>query len=150
MKKRATVASVVATAAPAVTVAKPDEHVRGCNTPSCDKRIGGRWAKKHRKPKTPAVASWYGPGFHGRRASSGATFRQEQFTAASLILPFGTFLKVTHRNRSVIAVVTDRGPYVPGRVLDLSLAAAQAIGLSGVDTVQMEILVPAGASPQFP
>jgi rare lipoprotein A len=96
------------------------------------------------------LASWYGPGFHGRRASSGATFRQEQFTAASLILPFGTFLKVTRRNRSVIVVITDRGPYVPGRVLDLSLAAAQAIGLTGVDTVQMEILVPAGASPQFP
>jgi peptidoglycan lytic transglycosylase len=95
-------------------------------------------------------ASWYGPGFHGHRASSGATFRQDQFTAASLVLPFGTFLKVTRAKRSVIVVITDRGPYVPGRVLDLSLAAAQAIGLSGVDTVQMEILVPAGASPAFP
>lgn len=95
-------------------------------------------------------ASWYGPGFDGRRASSGATFRQEKFTAASLVLPFGTFLKVTRRGRAAIVVVTDRGPYVPGRVLDLSMGAAQAIGLSGVDTVQMEILVPAGAPPQFP
>jgi rare lipoprotein A len=95
-------------------------------------------------------ASWYGPGFDGRRASSGATFRQDQFTAASLVLPFGTFLKVTRRGRAAVVVVTDRGPYVPGRVLDLSLSAAQAIGLSGVDTVQMEILVPAGAPPQFP
>ncbi|MGH2690645.1 MAG: RlpA-like double-psi beta-barrel domain-containing protein, partial [Actinomycetota bacterium] len=72
---------------------------------------------------TSGLASWYGPGFHGRRASSGATFRQEQFTAASLVLPFGTFLKVTRGGRSVVVVVTDRGPYVPGRVLDLSLAA---------------------------
>jgi rare lipoprotein A len=99
---------------------------------------------------TTGLASWYGPGFHGRRASSGATYRQEQFTGASLILPFGTFLKVTRGGRSVIVVITDRGPYVPGRALDLSLAAARSIGLGGVDSVKMEILVPAAAAPQFP
>jgi peptidoglycan lytic transglycosylase len=99
---------------------------------------------------TTGLASWYGPGFHGRRASSGATYRQEQFTAASLILPFGTFLKVTRGPRSAVVVITDRGPYVPGRVLDLSLAAAQSIGLSGIGSVSMEILVPAEAPPQFP
>jgi rare lipoprotein A len=99
---------------------------------------------------TTGQASWYGPRFHGRRASSGATFRQEQLTAASLVLPFGTFLKVTRANRSVVVVITDRGPYVPGRVLDLSLAAAEAIGMTGVDTVKMEILVPAGPAPPFP
>lgn len=99
---------------------------------------------------TSGLASWYGPGFHGRRASSGATFRQEQYTAASLVLPFGTFLKVTRGSRSVVVVVTDRGPYVPGRVLDLSLAAAEAVGMRGVDTVRMEILVPAGGAPPFP
>ena len=99
---------------------------------------------------TTGLASWYGPGFHGRRASSGATYRQEQFTGASLVLPFGTFLKVTRGSRSAVVVITDRGPYVPGRVLDLSLAAAQSIGLRGVESVTMEILVPAAAAPQFP
>lgn len=96
------------------------------------------------------LSSWYGPGFHGRRASSGATFRQEQLTAASRVLPFGTLLKVTFRDRAVVVVITDRGPYIPGRVLDLSAGAAQAIGLTGVQQVRMEIVVPTGDAPEFP
>jgi rare lipoprotein A len=99
---------------------------------------------------TTGVASWYGPGFDGRRASSGATYRQDQLTAASLVLPFGTFLKVIRGGRSVVVVITDRGPYVPGRVLDLSLAAARAIGIAGVTSVEMEILVPVESAPPFP
>ncbi len=99
---------------------------------------------------TTGASSWYGPGFDGRRASSGATYRQTQLTAASLVLPFGTFLKVTLGGRSVVVVITDRGPYVAGRVLDLSAAAGEAIGLSGVRDVRMEILVPREPGPPFP
>lgn len=99
---------------------------------------------------TTGLASWYGPGFDGRRASSGATYNMNQLTAASLVLPFGTFLKVTLGGKAVIVVITDRGPYVAGRVLDLSLAGAQAIGLSGVKTVRMEVLVPSTDAPPFP
>lgn len=99
---------------------------------------------------TGGLSSWYGPGFDGRRASSGATFRQEQLTAASLVLPFGTLLKVTYAGKSVVVVITDRGPYVDGRVLDLSMGAAQAIGLSGVKQVRMEIVVPTEPAPPFP
>lgn len=99
---------------------------------------------------TTGRASWYGPGFDGRRASSGATYHQEQMTAASLVLPFGTLLKVTFRGRSVVVVITDRGPYVAGRVLDLSKGASAAIGHSGVQTVAMEILTPIEPAPPFP
>lgn len=99
---------------------------------------------------THGLSSWYGPGFDGRRASSGATYRQEQLTAASLVLPFGTLLKVSLGNRSAVVVITDRGPYIPGRVLDLSMGAADALGLRGVKEVRMEILVPKEPAPPFP
>lgn len=89
-------------------------------------------------------ASWYGPGFHGRRAADGSRFDQNAMTAAHKTLPFGTLLLVTNpRNKkSVIVRITDRGPYIPGRVLDLSAAAAREIGISGVGNVRMDILRP--------
>lgn len=96
------------------------------------------------------LASWYGPGFHGRRASSGATFDANQLTAASRVLPFGTLLKVSFRGKAAVVVITDRGPYVPPRVLDLSRAAAEAIGMTGVQEVRMEVVVPKGEAPPFP
>lgn len=99
---------------------------------------------------TTGLASWYGPGFDGQRSSSGATYHQDQLTAASLVLPFGTLLKVTFRSRSVVVVITDRGPYVAGRALDLSAGASRALGHSGVQQVQMEILIPAPGAPAFP
>lgn len=98
----------------------------------------------------PAQASWYGPGFEGCRASSGSTFRSNQMTAASLTLPFGTLLKVTNEGKAAVVVITDRGPYVPGRDLDLSRAAAEAIGLQGVGPVTMEILLPSLPAPPYP
>lgn len=88
------------------------------------------------------VASWYGPGFHGRRASSGALFDQRDYTAAHKTLPFGTLLLVTYRGRRVVVVVNDRGPYVGERFLDLSRAAAGHLGL-GLGAVTAEVLVPA-------
>lgn len=100
--------------------------------------------------KTSGLSSWYGPGFDRRRASSGATYKQEQLTAASLVLPFGTLLKVTYNGRAAVVVITDRGPYVEGRVLDLSMGAANALGLRGVKTVEMEIMVPKTPAPPFP
>ncbi len=98
---------------------------------------------------TSGDASWYGPGFDGCRSASGATFKAAQMTAASVILPLGTLLKVTRGGRAVIVVITDRGPYAHGRVLDLSQAAAQAIGL-GAGVVNMEILLPKEPAPPFP
>lgn len=89
-------------------------------------------------------ASWYGPGFHGRKTASGQIFNQNALTAAHRYLPFGTKVKVTNlRNgRSVIVTINDRGPYSGGRIVDLSAAAAQKIGMksSGVAPVKMQIL----------
>ena len=98
---------------------------------------------------TSGDASWYGPGFDGCRSASGATFKASQMTAASVILPLGTILKVTRGGRAAVVVITDRGPYAHGRVLDLSQAAAQAIGL-GAGAVNMEILLPTEPAPPFP
>lgn len=89
-------------------------------------------------------ASWYGPGFHGRRTASGERFNQNAMTAAHRTLPFGTRIRVTNlrNNRQVIVRVNDRGPYSHGRVLDLSAGAAHAIGLrsAGVGPVRIEVL----------
>lgn len=87
-----------------------------------------------------AVCSWYGPGFNGRNTASGQIFNQDDLTCASRTLPFGTVLALTRGGRRVIVYVNDRGPYVAGRDLDLSKAAAAALGFSGVETVQVEVV----------
>ncbi len=90
------------------------------------------------------MASWYGPGFHGRRSASGERFNQNAMTAAHRTLPFGTQVRVTNINngRSAIVRINDRGPFTGGRVIDLSRAAASAIGMlgSGVAPVRVEVL----------
>ena len=75
-------------------------------------------------------ASYYG-NESGSRTASGQRFNQNAMTAAHRSLPFGTKLRVTHRGQSVIVTVNDRGPFIRGRVLDLSKGAARAIGLTG-------------------
>ncbi|CAN5399794.1 hypothetical protein BH10PSE10_BH10PSE10_15990 [soil metagenome] len=67
----------------------------------------------------------------GSRTASGQRFNQNAMTAAHRTLPFGTRLKVTHAGRSVVVNVNDRGPFIRGRVLDLSTGAARAVGLTG-------------------
>ena len=76
------------------------------------------------------VASYYG-NESGRKTASGQRFNQEAMTAAHRSLPFGTRLRVTHGGRSVVVTINDRGPFIRGRVLDLSTGAARAIGLTG-------------------
>ena len=76
------------------------------------------------------VASYYG-NESGSRTASGQRFNQNAMTAAHRSLPFGTKLRVTHGGRSVVVTVNDRGPFIRGRVLDLSKGAASAIGLTG-------------------
>jgi rare lipoprotein A (peptidoglycan hydrolase) len=88
------------------------------------------------------IASWYGPGFEGETTASGAVFDPDLYTAASRDLPFGTLLFVSHGGRGVVVVINDRGPFIEERILDLSQAAAEAIGL-GLGWVVAEIVVPA-------
>jgi len=87
------------------------------------------------------MASFYG-NESGHRTASGQRFNQEAMTAAHRSLPFGTKLRVTHGSRSVVVTVNDRGPFIRGRVLDLSTGAARAIGLTsaGVGRVVAEVM----------
>ena len=87
------------------------------------------------------VASWYGPGFEGNPTASGQIFDPSLYTAASKELPLGSWLYVQHQGRGVVVLVNDRGPYVEGRILDLSHAAAQAIGITGLGWIKATILV---------
>lgn len=88
------------------------------------------------------VASWYGPGFHGKRTASGMRYNMYADTCAHRSLPFGTLLRVTNRRngRSVICRVTDRGPFVRWRVVDLSRAGARAIAMNGTASVVLRVV----------
>lgn len=88
------------------------------------------------------TASWYGGKFHGRKTASGETFNKNAMTCAHKTLKFGTMLKVTNKKngKSVIVKVNDRGPYVKGRIIDLSEASAKKIGIDGIGQVHIEIV----------
>jgi rare lipoprotein A len=90
---------------------------------------------------TTTRASYYGPGFHGRRTASGLVFNQGALTAAHRSWRFGTKVRVTNlRNgRDVVVTITDRGPYVQGRGLDLSVGAARVIGATGAGVVTVRL-----------
>ncbi len=86
-------------------------------------------------------ASWYGRGFHGRRTANGERFDMHALTAAHRTLPLGSFVRVTNpaTSRSVVVRINDRGPYVRGRVIDLSMAAASALNMRHAGTARVEI-----------
>jgi rare lipoprotein A len=85
------------------------------------------------------IASWYGAHHHGRRTANGEVFNEDALTAAHKSLPMGSRVQVTsrHTGRSVIVRINDRGPYKAARIIDLSEAAAQAIGLEGIGEVSV-------------
>lgn len=87
------------------------------------------------------MASWYGPGFHGRRTSSGEEYDQNAMTAAHTILPFQSEIEVTNlRNgRSVVVRINDRGPFARSRIIDLSRAAAMRLDMIGTGTTRVRL-----------
>ena len=89
------------------------------------------------------VASWYGDAFHGRKTASGEAFDMNALTAAHPSLPFGSWVRVRNllNGRSVDVRINDRGPHIKQRIIDLSRAAAQALGLAGQGTRQVELTV---------
>jgi rare lipoprotein A len=95
-------------------------------------------------PELEGVASWYGGKFHGRLTSSGEVFDTNEMTAAHRTLPFGTMVKVTNlaNGKSAVVKINDRGPFVDGRIIDLSRAAAEEIDMlgQGVARVSLEIV----------
>lgn len=93
--------------------------------------------------KETGGASWYGGKFQGRLTANGETFDTNTFTAAHRTLPFNTIVEVTNlgNNKSVLVRINDRGPFVKGRIIDLSRAAADKIGLVGKGVVQVVIKI---------
>jgi rare lipoprotein A len=86
-------------------------------------------------------ASWYGPGFHGRRTASGERFNSAAMTAAHRTLPFGTKVRVVDEEtgRSVVVRINDRGPFKPGRVIDLARGPASALGLTSAGVARVAL-----------
>lgn len=91
--------------------------------------------------KQRGLASWYGKRFHGRRTASGERFNATGFTAAHRTLPMDSYLRVRRvaNGEEVVVRVNDRGPHHPGRVLDLSLAAAKKLGIVSLGSAEVEI-----------
>lgn len=130
-------------------------ETRGCSTVGANK-IGNTYmvdgqrytpmptSKGHREQ---GIASWYGEDFHGKSTANGECYNMYAFTAAHKTLPLPTVARVTNleNNKSVVVKVNDRGPFVSGRVIDLSYAAAQSLGMVGRGTAPVLIEAIGGA-----
>ncbi|OGH97562.1 MAG: hypothetical protein A2104_03000 [Candidatus Melainabacteria bacterium GWF2_32_7] len=118
--------------------------VRGNSFIASRGNISATFARKYLGKEEVGVASWYGGVFHGKKAANGSVYNKHEFTAAHKTLPFGTLVKVTNlnNNKSCIVKITDRGPFVQGRIIDLSRAAAKETGIiqSGVSRVKIEVI----------
>lgn len=115
----------------------PDEPVKEAPRPSL---LAGEPAREFER----GGASWYGPGFHGRRTASGERYNMHEFTAAHRTLPFGTWVRVHSllNGRKVDVRITDRGPFIRSRVIDVSREAAQTLGMLGLGLKEVVLLVP--------
>lgn len=87
-------------------------------------------------------ASWYGPGFHGRTTANGEKYDMYELTAAHKTLPFNSKVRVINKynSRSCVVRINDRGPYIQGRIIDLSYTAKQLLGIDGIARVDLEIV----------
>ncbi len=98
------------------------------------------------KPYQVGTASWYGEDFDGKPTASGEPYDMYDMTAASLTIPLGTYVRVTnlHNGKAVVVRVNDRGPVVPGRIIDLSYGAAQALQFThkGLQRVRLDMVNP--------
>ena len=98
------------------------------------------------------TASWYGPGFHGQRTSNGEIYNENDTTAAHRTLPFDTVVRVINlqNGQSVEVRINDRGPYAENRIIDVSRAAAETLGMldSGTAPVRLELVSPGGEIPE--
>ena len=105
------------------------------------------------KPYQIGTASWYGETFQGKPTASGEPYEMYDMTAAHLKLPMGSYVKVTnlHNGKSVVVRVNDRGPVVPGRIIDLSYGAAQALQFKrrGLQRVRLALVTPVQPSTAY-
>jgi rare lipoprotein A (peptidoglycan hydrolase) len=116
----------------------------GCAGPSSQVRPESTPKIQIIQETTYGLASWYGRDYHGRRTASGERFNMYEYTAAHRSLPFGTTVRVTNlrNNRHAVVRINDRGPFVRGRVIDLSYVAARDLKMldTGVEKVRIDIL----------
>ena len=85
------------------------------------------------------VASWYGERYRGMLTASGEIYNPDQLTAAHRTLPFGTFVRCTYQNQSVVVKITDRGPFVKGRIIDLSKAAFAKLAPTSIGLIKIKL-----------
>ena len=104
--------------------------------------VKGDWT--HENQSKVGIASWYGKRFHGRKTASGKNFNMYNNTAAHRNLPLGTKVRVVNlkNGKDIIVDIIDRGPYIKGRIIDLSYAAAESIGMIkvGIEKVKVEVI----------
>ncbi len=108
-------------------------------------RVGQEWYQplaSVREFKEQGVASWYGEDFHGKKTSSGEIYDMYAMTAAHKILPLGTYVRVKNleNNRTIDVRINDRGPFVRGRIIDLSYTAAKKLEIVGPGTAKVEVV----------
>ena len=106
----------------------------------------------HRQPYQVGTASWYGEYFEGRATASGEPYKMHELTAAHPTLPLGTWVRVTnlHNGRVVRVRINDRGPIIPGRIIDLSYGAAQVLNFQdkGLQRVRLDLVSARDAQPE--
>jgi len=126
-------------------VTLPNQALAGSEPGSADK------SKRH-LPYQVGTASWYGEYFVGRATASGEPYNMYDLTAAHPTLPLGTWVRVTnlHNGRRVYVRINDRGPIVPGRIIDLSYSAAQSLRFTskGLERVRLDVVPPRGTQPE--
>ena len=131
---------------PAPVPAPPNQPVPSGPPPSVERQpaVPGEYVEE-------GIASWYGVPFNGRRTSDGEIYDMHQLTGAHRTLPFGAVVRVTNllNGRQTEVRINDRGPFVANRIIDLSLAAAQAIGLVGTGTAPVRLEIVSGPNPQL-
>lgn len=136
--------------APAVTSQAPSSTAPSTNEAPTEQTADEAFVESH----TPiysetGIASWYGPPYHNRRGANGQIFDQNAMSAAHRTLPMGSLIRVTNlqTGQSAVMRITDRGPFVPDRVLDLSVASAKVVGVWRPGTAQVRIDVYAAPKP---
>jgi rare lipoprotein A len=121
--------------------------------PISSTRIKPETKKPAAQPYQVGTASWYGSDFDGRLTASGEPYDMYDMTAAHLKLPLGSYVRVTnlHNGRAVVVKINDRGPIVPGRIIDLSYGAARALGYNsrGLQRVRLDVVKPRRQNPTY-
>lgn len=136
--------------APAVSSQAPSSTTPATNTAPTEQTADEAFVASHMPiDSETGIASWYGPPYHNRRGANGQIFDQNAMSAAHRTLPMGSLVRVTNlqTGQSAVMRITDRGPFVPDRVLDLSVASAKVVGVWRPGTAEVRIDVYAAPKP---